>query len=757
MASALYVVLLFCCVIHCSSGGTPNATTRKLYLLTLLPYPNPNPLFSPSWEEGPNIVPALDLAARHVNQREGILDGYELELIHKDGGCDLLTTTLPNLVRGLFTTNNSVVGLIGPGCSSSALAVLSTISTQNRTSLIAVHGAGSSFIKREAFPNSFGIFSLNFQHINAMFELIKLSGWRNIALITDSTEGSLLNRVLKQQFLRTFPDGSILFSAVFYDFHIPLEALQGSRARVVITAVNRDLSRRIMCLALRSGMLYPDYQWVFIGHAFEDFTAGTIAFNYNGEVYNCSTEEIATKALDGSFVVNFKITPFKEDEPTFSGLSHREYLEQYSTSVVEHNSNSENDPVTVSIWATYFYDAVWTWAIVLDNVTKSNTFQIEDYQLDQPNTALIAQFEQIDFQGVSGRINFDSNTGSVERSTDFFQVFNGTAEYVAYYNAGVIVTLSDHFEFIPDSFPIEARRIHPSVAVVMLLPLLVQTVIIIATQIAVIVHRNAKPIKAASSNITHIAYIGVYFFVAGYVLSTVDHTLGLTDSVAVLCQTVWAFLYPFGFTLAFGTAIVKTWRLYRLFIHVFNPGRKFISKRALNFIVCLLLSVNIVIAIVWTATDPFFTILIFTTDTSDNARSTLRRVCDCNYYFAWFAMQWGYLFLLLAILLTFVCLTRNIKRKSFKTVTLQVLVYGTIGVFAVFAPLYYFGVFLRLSFDITYSMLGIMVNAIVALYLSCVFLPPVVRLMRQKKLIKFKRKGTPLINKTETQSEPKLL
>ena len=726
MHCALYTVFVVCCVIHCSSGGTPNATTRKLYLLTLLPYPNPTQSFVPAWEGGPNIVPALDLAARHVNQREGFLDGYELELIHKDGGCDIGTTTLTSLVRGLFTTNNSVVGLIGPGCSPSALAVLSTINTQNRTSLIAVHGAGSLAINRAAFPHAFGTLGSSYAYVDTMFALMNHSGWRNIAIMVDAAIGPIVNEVLTHNLPRAFPDGKILFSGVVYDYYIPLTDLVASKARVVFIIANTGLSQTIMCLALHSNMLYPACQWIFVGQTFEQISVGTISFNYNGEMYNCSNEEVVHEALHGSIFLNHKLIPFKEDEPTFSGLSHREYLEEYSTSVVEHNSDSENGPVTVSIWATYFYDAVWTWAIVLDNVTKSNTFQIEDYQFDQPNTALIEQFEQIDFQGVSGRIKFDSNTGSVERSIDLFQVFNGTAEYVAYYNAGAIVNRTDRLKVIDDSFPIQISKTHPAVAVAITLPLIVQIVIIIATHIAVIAYRNAKSIKASSPNITQLTYIGLYLLATGFCIQTVTYVTFLKSHEGDMCQAVWGFLYPFGFTLAFGTTVVKTWRLYRIFLHRFNPGGKFISEPALVCIVCVLLSVNIVISIIWTSIDPFINVLIINMDAS------IHRECDCTYYFAWFSVLWGYIFLQLAILLTLVCLTRKIKKKSFETVRLQVLIYGTVGVFGLGATLYYFAVFQRLDTNVTYAIIGTIINVLVALYLSCVFLPPVVPLMRQK-------------------------
>ena len=726
--AAFKTVLLLCCVIHCQARSSNG--TRKLYILTLLPYPNPSPLFSPSWDDGPNIIPALDLAAQHVNQRAGLLDGYELELVHRDGGCDILSTTLTSLVTGLFEANNSVLGLIGPGCSASTLALLSTIN-QNRTSLIAVHGASSPAINRDTFPNSFGTLGSARGYVDAILALLNVSGWRNIATIADASDGPLLHEALKQKLHSGFPDATFLFSVVAYEFYIPLADLRESRARVVFVFASVDLARRITCLALRAGMLFPDYQWVFTGHALEDFTAGgAISFSYDGETYNCSTEEMATQALHGSVLLNYKLIPFQTDEPTFSGLSYREYLEEYNNSVSEHNNtNSNTDSIAVSTRAAYFYDAVWTWAIALDNATKSTNFSAEDYQLDQPNDPLIDLFQQIDFQGVSGHIKFDKVTGSVDRLIDVVQVKQGAAEYVALYNSSGVVIATDKVEFIEDSFPVEARTVHPALAAAVMLLLLTQVSITIAMQIAVIVHRDTKHMKASSPNISHLTYAGIYLLVIGFSLQTLTYSFYLEGREGALCQAYWAFFYPYGFTLAFGSLIIKTWRLYRIFVHIFHPG-KFISEPALISLVCIMLAVDVVISIVWTTVDRFA--LVTTLDTSDQVSPVLHQDCSSQYYFAWITVVWGYRFLQLAALLALVCLTRKIKRETFQTVTLQVLVYGIIGAIGIGGTLYYFTVLQRLNTNITYAILGVVINTVLGLYVSCVFLPSVVPLMRTK-------------------------
>ena len=720
------VLLCFAAVYSYSSAQSND--TKKIHLLTLLPYPNASPLFSPSFSEGINIIPALDLAAQHVNQREGFLDGYELDLIHRDGGCDIPTTTYLGLVSGLFV-NSSVVGVVGTGCSSSTIGLLSTVNVQNRTSYIAVHGAGSPRVTRAAFPNSFGTIGLGTIFSDVVFGMMNQSGWRDVAILVDPQRPFYVDtaRVFENELPVAFPNANILFSIPVFSFFIPLEELRDNFARVTFIFAGPALSQQILCLALRYGMTYPAFQWIVVG--LEGRIDG-IAFTYEGVQYNCTGEELSGAALNGNFILNYKLLPFEEDEPTDSGLTYREYLQQYNASVMAYNSNLENsnNTIQVSMWATYFYDAVWAWAVVLDNVTKSGNFSIEEYQFDQPNDALIEQFEQVDFEGVSGRIKFDRESGSVNRVIDIFQVFNGSLENVAYFDDGTLINI-ETIEFIQDSFPSEPTIVHPAISILFTLLLIVLTVITIVTHVLVIVNHDFKSIKASSAKVNHLAYIGVYFLLISFAISTVSYAFELEGQEGYLCQAIFGFFFPYGFTLAFGTAIVRTWRLYRIFNHYLNPG-KLISDHALFVIVLSLLTVDVIVSIVWTSIDPFQ--LVRTIDASNITAPLVRQRCSSTHYFVWLALVIGYHLLQLAALLVLACITRKIRNKSFKTATLQVLVYGTVAVFGIGAPLYYFAIFANLHVNINYGILGAMLNAVILLYVACVFVPPIVPLINLK-------------------------
>ena len=727
MNSLVFAVLL--AVVCCSSGEEEGTNPTPIYIATLLPYPDPEAQanFQPSWDEGLNIIPAMELAVRHVQQKEDFLDGYELKLVHEDGGCDISTKTYTGLAT-LFSAPDDItlVGMIGPGCSASSLVALPLL---NRISLIAVHGGESPKINRASFPNSFGTLGSAKGFVEATFALMSKSNWRNLGLLVDPSRPYFSDTVnlLHQDLPSAYPDARILYSSPVYDFFLPVADIAASRVRVIFLFADPELARKVMCIAFHEEMFYPAYQWLIIGHTLEEFISMAITFRYNSVTYNCSTDDLA-RVLEGNFLVNFKLFPFEENQKTFSGLSYQEYLQQYNASVRAYNSNLENsnNTIDVSIWATYFYDAVWAWAVVLDNVTKSGNFSIEEYQFDQPNNTLIEQFEQVDFEGVSGRIKFDRETGSVDRFIDIYLISNATEEYVAYCNAGAIVKLSTNLQFVPDTFDVVTESVHLAVSITFILLALVQTMVVIATQITVVVNRDFKSIKAVSPRVNHLAYVGIYFLVIGFTLSTSAELFDMKDHSANICQAVWAFFFPYGFTLAFGTAAVRTWRLYRIFNHYLNPG-KLISDPALFCIVLLILSFEVVLSIVWTSIDPFFLGEIL-----DSSEIVVRTTCESKYYFLWLGVNTGYHFLILLALLILTLQTRNIQNKSFQTKTLQWLVYCTIAVFGLGASLYYFSVAQRVNKNVNHTLLGATVNSLMLVYLSCVFVPPLVPFIQHK-------------------------
>jgi len=123
----------------------------------------------------------------------------------------------------------------------------------------------------------------------------------------------------------------------------------------------------------------------------------------------------------------------------------------------------------------------------------------------------------------------------------------------------------------------------------------------ISLQILTVIHRHTGSV---SPLLLHFSYISIY---SGNVASTiyvVQTSVPIASDVvyAVLCQ-VFGLMESVGTTMFLGSLLVKSWRLYRIFVYYLNPG-KFIPNKALILITFLLCLVDIVICTLWFIWDP---------------------------------------------------------------------------------------------------------------------------------------------------------
>ena len=62
---------------------------NTLYLLSLLSYPDSDPLLVPSRTDGGTIIAGAQLAVSEIYNRTDVLANYNLELIPADDGCNI--------------------------------------------------------------------------------------------------------------------------------------------------------------------------------------------------------------------------------------------------------------------------------------------------------------------------------------------------------------------------------------------------------------------------------------------------------------------------------------------------------------------------------------------------------------------------------------------------------------------------------------------------------------------------------------------
>jgi gamma-aminobutyric acid type B receptor len=689
----------------------------------------------------------LDLAAEQINNRTDLLPRHRVELFHEEAGCVDEREILAGLTRGLFPSDGrSAVGIIGPICSLDSILV-SSITNRPELSLITLHSAGSPFVTplQESSTLRFNGMELKFDYsldilgstqqlVDLSLALLKESGWHNISVLYEN------ERPFYRSIARSFISSAVdelhvninYVSTVDSNFY-PLSEVWNNRARIVFVFTSVESSRRIICLAYHLKLVYPDYQFVLTNPTFDDFVGqDDIIVIFDHKEYRCSAELLVNESLDRAFLISHQLDTLSTiNEVTFANTTFKRFLELYEQRIEEYNSEHEPD-VDVSISPAYpvlangLYDALWAWAIVLDQLTSDNEGLVFEYGNQTLANLILDKFYSLDFQGISGNIRFDSNGGYVTRQANLYQILDDEVKLVAYSNGThTVVQLAD-IHTIPDVVGFLTLP-HRGIVGFFFTIQSIGLVVVVILHFATLIRRNTKIVKASSPKLVQPAYFGTYAFILTMMLyvsffSSKVHspTVGM-----FICQTVWAWLMPLSFTLTMGIVTLRTWRVYRIFFHFINPG-KFISNPALFCILLIMVSIDLLIGTIWTALDTMqFYIVEYTTEGTPANEILLDQTCFSRYNAVWLGVVFLYRIILLLIMVTLALLTRNIPNQTFATTSLRVFSYIFSMVMILGFSLYFFFLYTSPHSSAGPILLCATMNIMLVLYIACILAPPV--------------------------------
>jgi len=720
------------------STNEEHARKHKLYLIYILPYPDPS--LNPSVAYGPDFFPAAQLAVDHVNNRSDVLRDYSLELIEADGGCNVTSKATISLVTQLFHNDRQIVGIMGPSCSDSA-EVVGAMAGRSEIALISIHqGSSPVLADRTTYRYSIGMASSPEYLGEALIALIKRAEWFRVAALYNRE--MLVDYSLFQLFERDAKSTGIeiVFSDYSSDTFIPHQELKNSYARVILAFVRPELTAKLLCVAYHNDLIYPTHQW-FLSNGCSD---GAVNFYYTPEdkTYFCSEQEMQL-AREAAIEIELHFDTFTDSETeTISGLTEGELLEAYLESWQSYNQNITS-PDSIYDYAALAYDAVWSMALALNSsleILQEKNLSLSNYTYGQSavTQVILEQFYQLDFQGVSGNISFNDKTGFTYHQVFYTEYKSNQSSRIGLYDErfGVlpIANSDDPPVFIENDFEIDTLNVELGVAVIFLLVVVITGVLVAFIHILNTVYGDYKTIKASSSRLNHFAYAGCYCVLFALLMYTIVEAFSNSpEAETVLCNFI-PWLTSIGFSLVFGTVIVKTWRLYRIFLSSAKHKRRarILNKDSvLTVSVLVLVAVDVILCTVWSAVDP----LEYgnkTTINVDSASEEVMEFCTSDYFTVWLVILVAYksVLLMFAVFMSFV--TRKIRIKEFKTNNITLLVYLLFLVTGVGMPVYLITWALGVNASFSYAVLCIVVIALVYLCWALLFLPPVLPLLREK-------------------------
>ena len=720
-------------------SGKTESTTLKL--LTMLPYRDSQLTeYNPSWDQGLDILPALDLAAEQINNRSDILPRHKLELVHVDGGCDIVPKTSVGIFNGLFNeSHGQVVGAVGPGCSVSSVA-MSKVANADAIEIVVLHDAGTpQLADRARFKNSLGILGSSEEFANLSLALMRKTSWKNIAILYESTR--LYYRSATDMFTsrietnEELPEVDIKFKAAVFKMFYPLDEVRNSLARIVFLFTSPEHSRRILCLAYHKGLVYPGYQWVLASRRLDDFS-GDISFPYDGKIYSCTREVLLKVSLNYAFIMNYQLS--EEQTPhvvkPLVNTTFSEFIQLYHDKINNHNSENPNNTIAPTYWAYNMYDAVWIWAEVLHKLTSQHSDLTFSYNNKTLANMILEEFYSVDFQGMSGNITFNRNNGFINRRTDLYQLQEGKECYVT------STIGSDTLEFQEGSYvaipDIVTRVGYPHRALVGFFVTLqiLEAFVVVMLHAFTIIYRKSKSVKASSTRLSHFVFVGIYLLlIATFVLAAYEINDYSNRNGGIICNVVWVWLLPLSFTLIVGTVAVRTWRIYRIFIHYLNPGRC-ISTQALILIIMGLLATDLSIAVLWTSIDPLQQKPVqFTVDNGPANELMLDRMCMSRILdgLLWTVVVHLYKILLILFVVMLTLFTRNIQNHTFATSSLRIFSYIFSFIYVTGFATFYLVIVGTHNPNADYATISLMLNTVLWLIIACIALPPLLPVAKE--------------------------
>ncbi|XP_055937587.1 gamma-aminobutyric acid type B receptor subunit 2-like isoform X1 [Argiope bruennichi] len=589
--SVLYFCILSLYVTHLSCSTTFTSQTN-IHIGAFLP-------LSRNISQGSigrGVVPAIKLAARHINSSPLILKDYRLVVQFYDTMCDAAVgmkaffDMLHQKPHKLILFGAACTGVTDPIAKSSQFFQLAQIT----------YADTHPMYTKENYPNFFRAVPSETAFNPARVALLKYYNWTRVGTLYqnspryDLPHSKLLTDLDSAQIMIAETQGLV------EELQYELIKLKNKDVRIILGNFDEEWARRIFCEAYRLKMYGRKYQWIIVGMYQERW------WEVRDQNSSCTPWEL-TQAMEGHIATD--VLPLSSSENiTVSGLTPAEYAGQY-------DKRRESE---YSRFHGYAYDGIWAIALAIQSVAqklKTKGKNLKEFQYRDPFWGQLFRdaFNETSFTGVTGPVHFIKNERRSQILLKQFQ--NGSEVKVGEYDP-----IFDEIDF-SKGVPIiwsagggpPADRTHKkitkkriSITVYSILVTFAIFGIIIATVFLIvnIKYRNQRYIKMSSPYLNNIIVVGCMLTYTSVILLGMDSGLSSETNFPYVC-TARAWVLMSGFTLAFGSMFSKTWRVHAIFTNI-KLNKKIIKDYKLFMVVGVLVMIDVIILTTWQIIDPFY-------------------------------------------------------------------------------------------------------------------------------------------------------
>ena len=765
MLALVVTLLLFCSLGESDPAGSASTTdsgsgeltpiteeeavcptkTKTLHLVAMAPFPNPIRELSPGWAGGPAVIPGSQLAVKHINSRCDILEGFKLELLVANSGCDVITKVHEGFFKELFgkSGSNQVIGIVGPGCSDSTIHLASLIA-YNGVSLINIAPSATSplLVNKTKYPNTFRPIPSNLGYIQMYLELIRQKNYKGVAILYEAER--LVHVTTETRFQKSLKENNISARSYgLFDSQIPLIEIKNTH-RIIFVFGGASISRKLMCLAKHENMIHDDYQFIFSERRLDHFKVN-VSFSLNKIDYKCSKEDML-KAVTGILLSGIRLIREDKETPLISGMDYNQFEKEYKVMLNAYKNQLNLSKVVETQHQSGYYDSTWAFALSFNASMQNSNFSLDNYKYGHHEMTNIIREEmlKVNFQGVRGTVHFNSTTLDGEGVTvlEMFQIMHEKPRLIGVFDprreARKQLNLSDESLLIEQShFNLVSVSSPTYVVAIMFTILVAMTIITVTFHVA-----NTKWIrfmKATSPALNHIIFSGCYLYLLSVLFLTIQEEIkrglnfndthsnlyvyyGVFCSAVIWCESIAP-------TLILGTICAKTWRVYRIFSHSSASFIKHLEDFRLVLFICVLLVVDTIFNITWNLVNPW------SAAKAEQQELSVGIVCRCDKVLIWSLCLACQKALLLLVVVYLSILTRRIPKREYKqTKYTNALVYILMFIGSIAIPVYlilYGSTKIHLA-TVSYLALSIKGIASVAVCTVLIFLPPLKLIFKAK-------------------------
>ena len=589
---------------------------------------------SASWERGLEILPGAEVAVKNINNREDILPSCNLTVQNiSSGQCDREKfLDLEDVVRSYRHPNLAVI--VKQFCSY-------------------VVGIAVGPIQKGTIASIFPQYSYDNDLVDALLTLFKQIGWKRIEIVTELSETFFLH--IAEALYKRLRDHSNTTTTLFTQLNHRESFKIDSQPKVLLVSVSAPKAIELLCQGYENAQQWPKQIWILHSYWLDDFLR-----------YSKQSKCNLQNAMEGVLLVRYKLKA-GDNISLSSGYSYREYQHQYQLEPAQFSEHCLNVSLRANPFADVLHDAIWTAALALNNSVDSITGEM----------AQISFYTRVphSFGGALGQqmLNVSHSTPS---AIDIIQIRGCREILLGRYTAQLrkVVFTNNTFtnEPLSDLLPVHVTGGSTAYTVGLSFEIIISTLIVTCFLFLYIVYRNEPEIKSTSLSLSLFMFFGCYLTLVYLILLLIsdqpNNTIDLSFYAHLCTLLQWTSGLGIPVPMIVATLLIKLIRIYYIFNKFASTGPAPVGKQWSDMFLALLvlvaISPNILILIIWTASDTYTIKLHYSMQNQEYIE--VDKQCDSDHLLIWIACWIVYLMFLLIALVVVAFKTRKVRLRHYK-------------------------------------------------------------------------------------------